>query len=437
MGKPVQGQAQSTAKRRAEKVIGDGKNLKALIEPGRWRDNKGEVRGLYLQVAHANNRSWILRYERDGRERQLGLGPFPLVSLKEARERACKARLRLLDGHDPLQLKRDQKAAVEAASTKPLTFEQAARRWWNEHKPKWKNAKVQDQILQSLVDHAFPVIGKLPVERIDTAAVLGVLKPIWHAKTTTADRVRARIEAVLGWATVHGYRMGENAAKWRGHLKEALPAHRNIAPVKHHPALPYAEIPEFMRALRAHASIATSALEFCILTAARNDEVISATWNEIDFDEKVWTVPKERMKGGREHRVPLSSRAVELLRSLPRESGNHHVFIGAKRPKTGLGRLTMSVLLRRLRHSHGDQWRDADGRLVTIHGFRSTFRDWSGNETHFQREVCEAALAHMVGNRVEQAYRRSHALEKRRELMGAWAAFCAGDTHRGVLPRHP
>ena len=377
--------------------------------PGRYHDGHG----LILQVSNADNASWVLRYQRDGRERWLGLGPLHTVGLKEARERARAARLRLLDGIDPVDQKRADKAARVIAAAKTMTFAEAAKAWHAQHEAGWRNAKHVRQALKTLADHAFPKIGSLPVAAIDTGLVLKVIEPIWREKTSTASRVRGRIELVLDWATVRGYRSGENPARWKGHLAEVLPAHGKIAKPVHHAALPFTEIGDFLIDLRGHGGIAARALEFLILTTGRTGEVIGAQWGEFDLANKIWTVPAGRMKAEREHRVPLSNRAVDILKVLPRERGNDSVFIGL-RAGTALSSMAMTATLKRM--DRGD---------ITVHGFRSTFRDWAAERTNFPNHVVEMALAHAVGDKVEAAYRRGDLFAKRQKLMEAWAAFCA------------
>jgi integrase len=385
------------------------KRIARLHKPGRYGD---EAPNLYLQVTRRGVKSWIFRYEINGRERWLGLGPLHTVSLKAARERARNARLQLLDGIDPLEAKVARRAAAALEAAKALTFEEAVRQYFDGHERKWGNAKHRHQFMASMKAYAFPKIGNLPVAAIDTGLVLKVIEPIWATKTETANRVRRRIEHVLDWATVRGYRAGDNPARWRGYLSQALPARQKLQKTAHHAALPYADTPAFMAKLAAHEGVATRALEFAILTAARTSEVLGATWDEIDFKAKTWTIPAKRMKGNREHRVPLSPRALELLHALPRIEGNPHLFVGqaqAALPHTAMGRQ-----LRRLGRSD-----------VTVHGFRSTFMDWAHERTAFPKVVIDMALAHTVGNKVEAAYRRGDLFDKRRKLMDAWAQFCA------------
>jgi integrase len=399
------------------------KRIAQCKDAGRY----GDGHGLWLQIRPGAQpgtlrRSWLLRYELNGKERWLGLGPLHTVDLKEARERARKARLQLLDGIDPLQARAEQKAAQALAAAKAITFEAAARQYFSEHAGKWRNTKHAKQFLSTLQTYAFPIIGKLPVAAIDTGLVLRVLKPIWPAKTETANRVRGRIESVLDWATVHSYRSGDNPARWKGHLAEALPARGKIQQVEHHAALPFADIPTFMSLLAQREGVAARALEFTILTAARTGEVIGAIWDEIDLKAKTWTVSAGRMKGSREHRVPLSDRALEILRSAPRMDANPFVFLGAG--QRGISNMAMAAVLKRMGRAD-----------LTVHGMRSTFRDWAAERTSFPNFVVEMALAHVVGNKVEGAYRRGDLFEKRRRLMNEWTRYCSRPATRGeVVP---
>jgi integrase len=385
------------------------KRIAKATTPGRY----GDGHGLYLQVLSPTNRSWLLRYERNGRERFMGLGPLHTIDLMEARERARRARQQLLDGIDPLDARAAERAAQALAAARMLTFEAAAHQYFDAHERKWKNAKHRAQFLSTLRDYVFPKIGKLSIAAIDTGLVLKCLEPIWTDKTETANRVRSRIESVLDWATVRGYRTGDNPARWKGHLSEVLPAPSSIAKPEHHAALAFTALPEFMIALAPREGIAARALEFTVLTAARTGEVIGAAWSEIDLKAKVWTVPANRIKGGKEHRVPLSGRAVEILEALPTEKGNDHVFIGPSKG-TGLSNMAMAAVLKRM---------DRDD--ITVHGFRSTFRDWAAERTGYPNHVVEMALAHVIGDKVEAAYRRGDLFEKRRRLMSDWARYCS------------
>jgi integrase len=389
---------------------------KARKFPGRYPDGAG----LYLQVTSPQAASWILRFQRADRERWYGLGPLHTVGLAEARERAKAARLQLLDGVDPVDARKAALAAQALAQAKSVTFQECALHHFEKHESKWRSAKHRHQYISSLRTYVFPVIGKLSVAAIDTGLVLKCLEPIWQTIPETASRVRQRIEAVLDWATVRGYRVGDNPARWSGHLEHILPALR-AAVQEHHAAVPYAEMPGFMAALRARKSVPDRALEFLILTASRTSPVRGAVWgDEIDLAGGVWTIPGLRMKSGQPHRVPLSKVAIELLAGLPREDGNSHVFIGAN-PGQGLSPSALQRALARIRDD------------VTVHGFRSTFRDWAGERTGFPFEVLEKALAHSVGSKASRAYARSDLLAERTKLMEAWGTFCGSPPAEGTV----
>jgi integrase len=385
------------------------KRVERVKAPGRYFDGHG----LYLQVRNANNKSWLLRYERAGRERWFGLGPAHTFSLKEARARARKARQLLADGIDPVEDRKAARAARALAAAKAMTFRQCAEAYIAANEGAWRNAKHAAQWSSTLKRYVDPHIGGLPVAAVDTGLVLKCIEPIWGDKTETASRVRGRIESILDWATVRKYRTGDNPARWTGHLEHVLPAKGRVAKVEHHAALPYGDVPRFMQQLRGREGMAARALEFVILTAARTGEVIGARWGEIDFAAGTWTMPADRMKGGRRHRVPLSPRALELLQALPREDGNPHVFIGP-RPGSGLSNMAMTAVLRRMGYGH-----------VTAHGFRSCFRDWCAEQTNFPREIAEFALAHVLGDKSEAAYWRGDVLAKRKQLADAWSRYCA------------
>jgi integrase len=387
-------------------------------------------RGLYLQVTAAADgslsRSWVLRYAT-GRtktsatgkvrreERNMGLGSLAAVSLAQARTEAAKQRALLSDGHDPIEARAtaEQARAQEERrqATRAMTFDRCAADYITDHLAGWSNPKHADQWRATLKAYASPVLGKLAVQAIETAHVMKVLRPIWTTVPETASRVRGRVEAVLSWATAHGYRSGENPARWQGHLANLLPARSAVRAVRHHAALGYGELPGFMETLRGQGGTSARALEYAILTAARSGEVLGARWGEVDLQARVWVVPADRMKGKREHRVPLCAAALAVLEVQAGVRENDHVFAGGRRD--GLSDMALLMTLRRL--GRGD---------LTAHGFRSTFRDWAGNETSFARELAEAALAHVIGDKAEQAYRRSDALEKRRKLMDAWGAYC-------------
>jgi integrase len=396
------------------------KKVERTKQPGRHRD--GLVKGLLLQISKNGAKSWVLRYELRGREHMLGLGSVADFNLKEARERARAQRQLLADGIDPLSSKRAAQAAARQAAARALTFREAAERYSVQHEVKWTNARWRAQFLTSLKAHAFPVIGGMDVAAIDTAAVLRAIEPIWIDKAVTADRVRARIEQIIDWAIVRGHRPpGTNPAAWRGHLDQVLPAPRKVAPVQHHPAMAYTELPAFMETLRQQDGTAARAIELTILAAARTGEVLGAKWDEINFDTATWEIAAERMKSRREiHAVPLSPQAMELLRKLPREDGNPFVFIG---PTAGSG-LYSVAMMRAMRCIRQD---------VTIHGFRSTFRVWAAERTAYPREVLEQALAHAVGNQSERSYARTSLFDKRRKLMEQWAKFATTPPAKGAV----
>lgn len=380
--------------------------------PGRYLDE----RGLYLQVNSPGRASWILRYERGDVEHMLGLGSTADFTLKEARERARKARQFLADGIDPIKAKKAAKVKRAAEAAKQMTFKECAQKYFDDNSGQWRNAKHRAQFLSTLEQYAYPAIGNLAVADIDVGLVLRVLEPIWKTKTETASRLRGRIETVLSWATVRELRSGDNPARWQGFLSTQLTGRGKLSPVKHHAALPYADLPAFMADLRKRPAVAARALEFLILTAARTGAVIGATWDEIDLKERVWTVPHDRagtkIGGNQPRRVPLSDRAIELLRALPREEGNRHVFIGASAGMP-LSSMAMLVLMKRM------------GREITVHGFRSTFKDWVSERTGYANHVSEAALWHIVADKVEAAYRRGDLFIKRRSLMADWAKYCS------------
>jgi integrase len=399
------------------------KQVAKLVMPGRY----GDGRGLYLQVTPTGVRSWVLRYERNGRERMMGLGPVGDFTLDEARERARKARQLLKDGIDPLDARKAERSrqATEAAlaAAKNKTFREAAEQYFKFHSPKWTNAKHAAQFLSTLAMHAYPVLGKLPVAAIDKTLVLKVIQPIWQDKNPTASRVRNRIENVLDYAKVQGWREGDNPAAWEGNLEHALPAPGGQ--VKHHAALPFTQAHDFVVQLHKREGVSARALEFLILTATRTSEITGARWSEIDLKAKLWTIPAVRMKAKKEHRVPLSARAIEILKSLPRESD--FVFPGGRKG-TAMGGTAIVELLKRMGRAD-----------VTVHGFRSTFRDWAAETTTYDNFVVEMALAHKIGNAVEAAYRRGDLFNKRTHLMADWAKYCLSrpvDKADNVTPIH-
>lgn len=391
-----------------------------LSTPGYY----GDGGGLYLQVSARGSKSWIFRYERLGRERHMGLGPLHTVSLAEARERARQARLSLAAGLDPIEKRDKEMAVLRAEQASDLDFDTCAKQYIEAHEAGWRNSKHRQQWENTLRAHASPHIGNIHVRRIDTPLVLKVLEPIWRTKTETASRIRERIERILSWATVRGYREGDNPARWRGHLDEMLPKPTKVKKVKHHPALPFAEVGDFCAAVRKQMGMSAKAMEFTILTACRTAEVLGARWDEVDFEGQVWTVPAERMKANRPHRVPLVPAALAILEG-QKGLDTVLVFPGAKRGKP-LSDMAMLTLLRRMNRED-----------ITVHGFRSTFRDWAAEKTNYPREVAEMALAHTVGSAVENAYRRSDLFDKRRQLMGEWAIHCSISGREKAVAEEP
>ncbi len=391
-----------------------------LKEPGYVADGGN----LYFRVAPSGARGWIFRFALGGRTRDMGLGAYPDISLAAARDLAEKFRVQVKEGIDPIERRRDDLASQRVATAKNLTFDECARAYVEDHEVAWRNAKHRAQWTSTLSRYASPVFGKLPVAAIDTGLVMRALKPIWRKKTETASRLRGRIESVLDWARVHGYRTGENPARWKGNLDHLLPAKAKVRPVQHHPALPYSEIGAFMAELRDCPDSAARALEFTILTAARTNETLGATRGEIDMREKAWNVPAARMKAARDHRVPLSKRALAIVEATSNPSRAKDVFIfEGRNPGRPLSNMAMLKLLERMGRSD-----------LTVHGFRSTFRDWAAERTNFQNEVVEMALAHAVEDKTEAAYRRGDLFEKRRRLMDAWAEFCTTTASGAVVP---
>jgi integrase len=394
------------------------KSAAALRTPGLYSDGAG----LFLNVGPTGAKSWVFRFSSPtvkrrnnptlGQQRDMGIGPLHTIGLAEARAKAAEARRLILAGLDPIEQRRAAEAADQLVTARAMTFDQCAEAFITSKRDGWKNEKHADQWRSTLRTYASPVFGSLPVQATDTALVMRALQPIWKGKSETANRLRGRIEGVLNWATTLGYRQGENPARWSGHLANLLPKRSEVAKVKHHPALPYAELGGFMDELREQKGIAALALEFTILTAARTGEAIGATRDEFDPAKALWIVPAERIKGGKEHRVPLVPRALEILEALA-PLGGRHVFPGLK-PGRHLSNMSMLALLERMGRDE-----------ITVHGFRSSFRDWAAEQTNFPNELVEMALAHVVADKVEAAYRRGDMFDKRRHLMAAWAGFCA------------
>ena len=396
-------------------------SVKSIRKPGRYSDGGG----LYLQVGPTGGKSWLFRYMRTGRAREMGLGPVNTIPLATqvvmrdgerreivgARDLAADARRLILQGVDPIDQRDSERQAGQMAQGLSKTFQECAVAYLRGHRAGWSNSKHAGQWESTLSTYVYPVIGNIPVAQIDTPQVLKVLEPIWTEKSETASRVRGRIETILDWAKVRGYRDGQNPARWRGHLDHTLPRRSKVAKVEHHAAMPFHKVPKFMEALREQDGVAARALEFLILTAARTGEVIGATWREMDLEEGIWTVPAERMKAGKQHKVPLSARAIEILKGA---EGMDERFVFPGRD-AGRGLSNMALLATLDRMSVKD---------ATVHGFRSSFRDWAAERTQAAREVVEMCLAHSIGDKVEAAYRRGDLFERRKELMLLWASYC-------------
>ena len=372
--------------------------------------------GLYLQVSRFDTKSWVFRFTLNKKSREMGLGPLHTVSLAEARLEAEKCRKQLREGIDPIDHRNTLRATKRLEGVQFMSFRECAEAYIRSHGAAWRNLKHASQWRNTLKTYAYPFFGDLSVQAVDTGLVMKALDPIWAKKPETASRVRGRIEAVLDWASAREFRQGENPARWRGHLNKLLPASSKVRKVKHHAALPYSEIGAFMAELRQRDAISARGLEFLILTTARTGEVIGATWDEIDFAEGVWAIPADHMKSGKEHRVPLSPKAIEVLEVMRGVRQSDYIFPG-NRTKSPLSNMAFLQLLKRM--GRGD---------LTAHGFRSSFRDWAAERTNYPNEVAEMALAHTIGDKVEAAYRRGDLFEKRRKMMDAWADYC-GTVH--------
>ncbi len=393
------------------------RQVDTLKAPGRHADGGN----LYLNIAKAGAKSWVFFYRFGAKQREMGLGSIAATSLAEARVKALDALKLLKGGTDPLLARR----ADERTKAGSVTFGQLADEYLKAHEAKFRNSKHAAQWKATLGSNYCSAIRGLPLGEVDTEAVLKVLRPMWQRIPETAARIRGRIENVIDAAKAQGLYKGDNPARWKGHLKAVLPARQRLTR-GHHAALPYDDLPGFVAALRdkANRSIAASALEFCILTATRTSETLGTTWAEIDMAKSIWTIPAKRMKAGHEHRIPLSSRALEILREVGtgKVSASQSVFPGYKRGK-GLSNMAMSMLIKRM----GQQ-------AITVHGFRSTFRDWASEQTSFPHETCEHALAHRISDKAEAAYRRGDQFEKRRKLMEAWQAFADLKPMAKVVP---
>jgi integrase len=412
-----------------------GKLTALAVTQAKRRGYYGDGGGLYLQVSANGAKSWVFRFREAGRVREMGLGPTYTIGLAEAREKARDCRKQRLEAVDPIEARKATRMQAKFDAAKMLTFKACAEGYIASHKAAWRSAKHASQWPSTLASYVYPTFGEVPVQSVDVSLVMKVLEQevrrgpddervaLWTGKPETASRVRGRIETILDWATARGYRQGENPARWRGYLENLLPGKSKMRRVEHHAALPYGEIGAFMAVLRQQEGVAARALEFAILTAARTGEVIGARWDEIDFAERLWTVPAQRMmKAGKEHRVPLSDAVLAVLKEMQKVRSGNFVFPGAKvgRP---ISNMAMLMLLRRMGHLN-----------LTTHGFRSSLRDWAAERTGFPAEVAEMALAHTVGDKVEAAYRRGDLFRKRRQLMDAWARHCvSGKTGATVV----
>ena len=389
-----------------------GTQINSKREPGRYADGGG----LYLQVGPTGGRAWLFRYMLSGKSREMGLGSINTVDIAQARTEATECRRLVLAGIDPIEARKTGRMQALIDASRSKTFKQCAKAYIEAHQTGWKNAKHAAQWTATLDAYVYPKFGDLPVSAVDTGKVMEVLEAdkLWTTKTETATRVRGRIEKVLDWAAARGYRDNTNPARWTGHLDKMLPKPSKVRKVAHHAALPFAALPTFFEALVADTSGAARALQLIILTATRTNETLQAQWKEFDLDAKIWTIPGERMKAGVEHRIPLSDTAVKIIQAQFEMKQNDYVFPGA-RDKKPLSNMACLMLLGRMQRDD-----------ITVHGFRSTFRDWAAETTNFSREVAEMALAHTIKDDTEAAYRRGDLLEKRRALMSLWADYCGG-----------
>lgn len=407
--------------------------VKRLTSPG--MHTVGGVTGLYLAVNQNMARSWILRTKIGGKRKEIGLGSYPTVTLAAARDLARETFRQISDGRDPVE---ERKAQKSAAARDAVTFEDAFRQFFDEKRAsEFSNAKHRAQWASTVESYALPVIGSTPVAKVALDDVLKVLQPIWLDKTETASRLRGRLENVLSWATVSGLREGENPARWKGNLDQLLPSPNKIRNSENWPAVRLSEVSGWYALVRARTGMATSALQLLTLTASRSQEIRKARWSEIDFDSAMWIVPAAHMKMNREHRVPLSQAALRLLRGLPRMQGSEMIFPSSK--GDALSDMTISAVMRRINEAENQAGRlgflDArTGRPAVPHGLRSTFRDWAAEMTDYPSDMAEIALAHRVGTKVEQAYRRSDMIEKRRQMMEDWAGFLCCKKSRELSP---
>jgi integrase len=400
------------------------KEVEKKTKPGLY----GDGGGLTLQITRAGVKSWLFRFMIAGKSYAMGLGPTHTVTLADARAKASDARRAILDGINPLHAKQQKKQDAVLARARLMTFDQCASAYIDAHRPSWKNAKHADQWTNTIAQYASPIIGSMPVAEIDTGLVVKVLTQpqkgggqFWLLKHETARRVRTRIESILGWATTAGHRTGENPARWKGHLENLLASLGKTQGTKNHPSLEWPRIGSFMKDLRQREGISARAVEFAILTAARSGEVRGAKWSEIDLKSKVWKIPAERMKAKREHEVPLSQTAINLLKIMERLESSDLIFPGTKGQE--LSDMSLTAVIRRMNNDKA-QWTDQDGKTITVHGFRSTFRMWAAESSNYPREVAEHALAHQLPDAVERAYQRGTQFQKRAAMMDEWAKFC-------------
>ena len=406
--------------------------VRTETKPGFYSDGGG----LYLQVSQfGGTKSWVFKYTVNGRRRGMGLGPIHTYSLAEAREKSGELRKVVAEGRDPIAERDELRQKSKVEDEQQITFAQAVEKCLAKKEGEFRNDKHRKQWRSTLDNYASPVLGEMNVAHITMQDVLRVLEPIWTTKTETASRLRGRIENVLSWATVAGFRTGDNPARWAGNLKELLPKPSKVATKANHPALALTDLPAWFAALRKRDGISARAVEFLTLCASRSGEVRGALWSEIDLEAQLWIIPKERMKAQREHRVPLTSEAVALLKALPRVEGSDYVFPAAR--GGALSDMTLSAVMRRMQDTataKGDKgWLDPrSGRPAVPHGLRSTFRDYCA-ERGVDRDMAEISLAHTVGSEVERAYRRSDMLERRRAMLADWAAACRGDMASGVV----
>jgi integrase len=416
-------------------------DVKRLAHPGGKRNALyavGGVPGLHLQITPNGGRSWVLRVTVGALRRDIGLGGFPGVTLAMARDKARDARAKIENGIDPVEERKAAKAALIAAQRRGLTFARAVDKALAAKLEGYSNAKHRQQWENTLATYALPELGKMLVQDITTQDILRALQPIWMDKTETASRVRGRIEAVLNWATVAGHRTGDNPARWAGNLKELLPAPKKVAKDGNHPALALDDAPRWFAALQGREGFGARALEFLALTATRSQEVRGAAWDEIDMDKALWVIPATRMKMDREHRVPLSARAVALLKALPKLKDNPLVFPAARGGM--LSDMTLSAAMKRMHEAEvaagGAGFIDCTSKRPAVpHGLRSTFRDWVAERTTYPGDMAEVALAHRISNAVEASYRRGDMIEKRRRMMADWADFIGGKVRGGQVVR--